>query len=167
VSSPPLDSDWDALLRELAGPLDWRQVPSADARREWADLRSWVDWFTVRFVLDHRVVPPCWYRHGALVELLTALRDHHRCAFDRLQPPSAATEWHRVLRDLEPRLRDWASRTGCTRDLHRADVTIQRSDDAAPWEAHLAEDRRKRVTAEQAATAAASDTQIAPPAPPA
>src|SRR3954468_14353609 len=130
--------------------MDWRHVPSPEAVEAWAELRKWVEWLKDRYVLEHRVVPPCWYLHGALVDLLTALRDHHEYAFGELQPATAAAEWHRVFRDLEPRLRDWASRTGCTRDQHRPDVTVGWPDDAARWKTHVVEDERRRLAAERA-----------------
>jgi hypothetical protein len=140
----------EELLAGVGSPTDWRRVLSADAPREWAELREWVGWFKRRYTLDHRVVPPCWYRHGALVDLLSALRDHHEYAFGELQPATAATEWHRVFRDLEPRLRDWASRTGCTRDEHRPDVTVDWPEDATAWSQHVVDDEYQRVAEEQA-----------------
>ncbi len=134
----------DGVLRDLLGPVDWRSLRPSEARAAWQELRDWVEWLNDRYALDHRVVPPCWYRHPALVEVLTALRDHHRYAFDPMQLPTAASEWHRVFRDLEPRLRDWASRTGCTRETHRPDVILKWPDDAVEWEAHLAVDEQQR-----------------------
>jgi hypothetical protein len=138
------------LLVSAGSPRDWRHIPSADGANEWAELRDWVKWLKDRYALDHRVVPPCWYLHGALVDLLTALRDHHEYAFGELQPATAASEWHRAFRELEPRLRDWASRTGCTRDQHRPDVTVEWPDDTGRWSAHVADDERQRLAAEQA-----------------
>jgi hypothetical protein len=134
----------------MRAPTDWRRVRGGDALREWAELREWVEWFKTRYALDHRVVPPCWFLHGALVDVLTALRDHHEYAFSELQPATAATDWQRVFRDLEPRLRDWASRTGCTRDEHRPDLTASSPHDKERWNQHLAEDQQQRRTAEQA-----------------
>jgi hypothetical protein len=138
------------LLGTVGSPTDWRSVAASTAPEGWAELRDWVEWFKDRYALDHRVVPPCWYVHGALVDLLTALRDHHEYAFGELQPATAAAEWQRVFRDLEPRLRDWASRTGCTRDQHRPDLTVDWPDDAARWKAHVVEDEQRRLAAEQA-----------------
>jgi len=145
-------SSWstEELLGAIGAPTDWRTVPVDSAAEAWGELREWVEWLKDRYVLDHRVVPPCWYLHGALVDLLTALRDHHEHAFSELQPATAASEWHRVFRDLEPRLRDWASRTGCTRDEHRSDVTAGWPDDDARWRRHVREDEQHRSTAEQA-----------------
>src|SRR3954470_18511762 len=145
-------STWstDDLLGTAGSPTNWRHMRSSEAANEWAELRIWVEWFKDRYALNHRVVPPCWYLHGALVDLLTALRDHHEYAFGELQPAIAASEWHRAFRELEPRLRDWASRTGCTRDQHRPDVTVEWPDDSALWKAHVADDEQQRLLAEQA-----------------
>jgi hypothetical protein len=145
-------SDWsvDELLGTARAPFDWRMVAASAGADEWARLREWVEWFKDRYTLDHRVVPPCWYLHGALVDLLTALRDHHEYTFGELQPATSATDWHRVFCDLEPRLRDWVSRTGCTRGQHRPDVTVDWLDDAGRWKAHVVEDEQRRLTAEQA-----------------
>ena len=138
------------LLKDAVGPTDWRVVPAVEAHQRWTDLRTWVEWLVRRYALDHRVVPPCWYLHPSLVDVLTALRDHHAYAFDPLQPGSTATEWHRVFADLERRLRDWASRTGCTRDQHRPDVHPAGLDDDQRWAAHLEADESQRI-AEQIA----------------
>jgi sugar lactone lactonase YvrE len=53
---------------------------------------------------------------------ISALRDHWRAAFDPLNSPTATSEWHRVLAQPEPRLREWGARTGCTPAMHRPDV---------------------------------------------
>ncbi|HET6911616.1 MAG TPA: hypothetical protein VFH54_19995 [Mycobacteriales bacterium] len=145
-------STWstEELLGAVGAPTDWRTLPAETAAEAWDELREWVHWFKDRYALDHRVVPPCWYLHGALVDVLTALRDHHAHAFSDVQPATAASEWHRVFRDLEPRLRDWASRTGCTRTEHREDATTQWPDDDTRWRDHLNQDEQQRAAAEQA-----------------
>jgi hypothetical protein len=79
-----------------------------------------------------------------LVELLSALRDHWRAAYDPLNSPTAASEWHRVLAQLEPRLREWAARTGCTPTQHRPDAMQPYPDDETEWEKHLREDLARR-----------------------
>jgi hypothetical protein len=135
----------DALLGRAAGPVMWDVLSPEGAAEQWRMLRAWVSWFRTRFGFDHRVVPPCWYRHDALVELLSALRDHWRAAYDPLNSPTAASEWHRVLVQLEPRLREWAARTGCTPTEHRPDVLQAYSDDRVEWEQHLRDDIARRT----------------------
>ncbi len=126
-------------------------VESSDARQRWHELREWVDWFRAEFAFDHRVVPPCWYRHRALVSVLSALRDHWLAAYDPLNTPIGASDWHRALWQMEQRLREWASRTGCTTGEHRRDVLAEYPDDAEIWEAHVASDIAARAQREMRA----------------
>jgi hypothetical protein len=130
-------------------PVNWRTVNAVRAKREWVGLRDWVGWLCARYALDHHTIPPCWYLHGALVETLTALRDHHRWSYDREAPATAPAEWQRIFRDLEARLRDIASRTGCTRDQHRADVLGVWPEDTARWLEHVDADVADREAKER------------------
>jgi hypothetical protein len=146
--SAPIDGHLEAMLTAASGPLCWNSVKSADARQQWLALREWVEWFRLTFVFDHRVVPPCWYRHSALVEVLSALRDHWVCAYGPLNPALGASDWHRALIQFEPRLRDWAARTGCTAGVHRMDVVAEYPDDADAWERHITADVAARARRE-------------------
>lgn len=139
-----VDARLEAMLGAASGPLNWRAVKAEDAPQSWQALREWVDWFRSEFEFDHRVVPPCWYRHSALVNLLSALRDHWLYAYDPMNTAVAASDWHRALMVLEQRLREWASRTGCTVAEHRPDVLAEYRDDAVEWERHLAADMAAR-----------------------
>jgi hypothetical protein len=132
--------------------LDWRKVPAEDAPQRWAELREWVQWLKDRYSLDHRVVPPCWYLHDGSVDLLTALRDRHRADHDTYAAAAGPADWQLAFRMLEQRLRDWASRTGCTRDEHRPDVGIDWPEDDERWTQHIAADIQAR-THSQARTA--------------
>jgi hypothetical protein len=144
-----VDGTLGAMLTAAAGPLHWYLVKSAEARQHWSVLREWVGWFRLTFAFDHRVVPPCWYRHPALVELLSALRDHWVCAYGPLNAAVGASDWHRALMQLEPRLRDWAARTGCTVGVHRPDVVAEYPDDADAWEQHVSADVAARACRER------------------
>lgn len=142
------DTQLGTLLATAGGPVNWRGMSSADAKAAWAQLCDWVEWFRREFIFDHRVVPPCWYRHSALVSVLSALHDHWRSAYDPLNTPAASSDWHRSLVQLEQRLRDWASRTGCTVGAHRPDVVAGYPDDSAEWAAHVAGDVAARAKRE-------------------
>jgi hypothetical protein len=135
-----VDARLEAMLGAVSGPLNWRAVTPDEAPDRWRALREWVDWFRAEFDYDHRVVPPCWYRHRALVNLLSALRDHWRFAYDPMNTAVAAADWHRALIVLEARLREWAARTGCTVAEHRPDVLADYPDDTTAWEQHIAAD---------------------------
>jgi hypothetical protein len=137
-----------ALLAAPAAPTDWRSLPSGERGQCWRDLRLWVEGLRRELVLDHRVVPPCWYRHAALVSVLSALHDHWRYAYDPLNSLLGPSDWHRTFMQLEQRLRDWSSRTGCTVGVHRPDVVVDYPDDEAEWTSHVASDVAARARAE-------------------
>lgn len=113
--------DVEALLaQELAGfnPHDrygtsapigglvtnWRELPDADAPERWQTLRSWVEWMTVRYNVPVSVVPDCWWRHGRLVEELSALHTAHIAAFDPSDAGFGPIGWHERLAIALPRL---------------------------------------------------------------
>ncbi|WP_238545396.1 MULTISPECIES: hypothetical protein [Streptomyces] len=50
----------------------WAAMPPAERRMKMRELADWVSWLTATFELHNRM-PPCWYRHTAVVEHLTAL----------------------------------------------------------------------------------------------
>jgi hypothetical protein len=141
------DAQLDALIRAARGPLNWLLVEQKDAPAAWHEMRDWVEWFRAEFSFDHRVVPPCWYLHPALVNLLSAVRDHWYAAYDPVGPPAGASDWHRALVQLEPRLREWAARTGCTVSMHRPDVAVVYPEDDGTWAAHLMADAENRAQA--------------------
>jgi hypothetical protein len=149
------DEDFlDEYSGHMDGPIDWSRTDPAVPSEEWDELRNWVQWLVNRYALDCRVVPPCWYLHPSVVDVLSALRDHHRSSFDLLGLTTGPADWHLAFRHLESRLREWASRTGCARDAHRPDVPPEWPDDTSCWATHLAAyssapiaDRRPRVGA--------------------
>lgn len=148
-----VDARLEAMLGAASGPVNWRVVSSADAAARWESLRRWVTWFRTEFGFDHRVVPPCWYRHPALVHLLSALRDHWLYAYDPMNTAVAASDWHRALMVVEQRLREWAARTGCTIGAHRPDVVADYPDDTTEWEQHVATDIAGRARREHSRNA--------------
>ena len=158
VSDSHVADESDRALTELLlrtrGPLDWRTLPAPDAATAWGELRDWVGWLRSEFGFDHRVVPPCWYRHRALVSVLSALHDHWLAAYDPMGSLFGPGEWHRGLIQLEARLRDWASRTACSLGEHREDMATAYPPDDDAWRAHLADDVAARQRREQRQRAA-------------
>jgi hypothetical protein len=64
-----------------------------------------------------RHIPPCWWRHGAHVEELSALFIAWRGVMEIPDRPNSWTIWHEELTGLLNRLHDhW--NTGCTPDHH-------------------------------------------------
>jgi hypothetical protein len=147
-STAAVDTRLEEMLSSATGSLNWRDVTPDDAPQRWKALRDWVDWFRAEFAYEQRVVPPCWYEHRALVNLLTALRDHWTHAYDPMNSAAGASEWHQVLVVLEPRLREWVSRTGCGL-THRPDVLLDLPDDAERWAQHVARDVAARREEQQ------------------
>ncbi|QIZ97789.1 hypothetical protein [Leifsonia sp. PS1209] len=87
--------------------INWRTLDDADAPQVWAELRDWVTWFTHRYNLPIRKIPPCWYKHGALVEELSALRTAWLVSFDSLDAGYGPIGWHERLAVAIPRLATW------------------------------------------------------------
>ncbi len=139
------EDDFDASCA-MDPPVFWPGLCPEEAASEWESLRRWVTCLVERFNLDQHVVPRCWWRHNAHVEALAALRDHERASFADTAAPTAALEWHRALRDIETRLRDWTSRLACGT---RHEPTRSRpSDDDTGWDEWLRADvaaRRARL----------------------
>jgi hypothetical protein len=103
-------------------PLCWAAL-NDDERAEQLDaLDDWVRWVIDRYALDHRTVPPCWPRHGALLEELSALRTAWLTAYAVTSSGDGPLEWHAHFAAARQRLTDWVSRTGCRAAEHRPDL---------------------------------------------
>ena len=95
-------------------PLHWPSLGPFVAESAWSELVAWVDELRARYRgLDSYVVPGCWYQHEALVMTLQALMDHERVAYGPDAPGTAATDWHRALRDLTAVLRQFSADLRC------------------------------------------------------
>jgi hypothetical protein len=95
----------------------WQELDAREAAAAWQVLTEWVDWLVGRYALDD-TLPNCWYRHGALIDELDALRAAWRGAYlapqARLIDPSY---WHELLTRTLIRIRDW-DRYGCVAGTH-------------------------------------------------
>lgn len=87
-----------------AHTINWRTLTDEDAAAEWALLREWVEWFTVRYNIPISVIPTCWWQHGPLVEELSALHTAHDAAFDQADAGFGPIGWHERLTIAIPRL---------------------------------------------------------------
>jgi hypothetical protein len=136
------------LFANLEGPLLWPALSATEASEEWPSLRAWVEQLVHRFSIPAQVVPPCWFRHNALVEGLAALRDHHRSSFSASAAPTAAVDWHRAFRDIEQRLAGWASLTQCSERHHQPDTPRIITPDTDAWDRFIRDDAdHRRATA--------------------
>jgi hypothetical protein len=97
----------------------WRGLNDDIAAAELERLGDWVDWLVHRYCLEHKTIPPCWARHGALTEELSALRTLWEVCYTGDPAPADPITFHRELDACLRRLREWASRRGCSRTEHR------------------------------------------------
>lgn len=112
---PALAPSGDAQAQETEPvayvPYCWRHVSAAEARGLWIRLREWVDWVNGRyFSSSWESIRPCWFRHPAAVEELTALwaawESAYRATDDGDGFSDAALWWHEKLHTVVLRLWD-------------------------------------------------------------
>ncbi|SNQ48032.1 conserved hypothetical protein [Frankia canadensis] len=74
-------------------PFRWENLDPDRLRSTWQEFGDWVRWLTERFRIDD--IPPCWYRHGDLVEELTGLWLAWQAAYhdDRPDDPVRWLDW--------------------------------------------------------------------------
>lgn len=101
------------------GPLHVPSLTAGERDAIMPDLHVWVDRLVDRFTLDTRAVPPCWEQHNALVEVLSALRDHERGSYAADADPRSAIDWLRAFREVRGLLTDLAAVTQCSAHQHR------------------------------------------------
>ena len=119
-----------------AGIINWRELPDEDARAAWVELRSWVEWFTARYQISGTVVPNCWWRHGVLVEELSALHTAHTALFASTDSGLGPIGWHERYTLAKTRIQNVSSTLGCTNgheDPKRRDWSTATDEDA--WDA--------------------------------
>lgn len=142
------DADNYALSQQGAPvptPVTWRIDPRdphrtldvVDAQRTWAELKAWVEWLVKRYCLDHKVVPPCWFHHGALVDELTALWGAWLVAYWPMGSAGDAASWMAMFAATRLRLAEWAGRRGCRPGDHRPDRDADGDDVGDEWETHV------------------------------
>ncbi|NUR97926.1 MAG: hypothetical protein HOV67_22055 [Kribbellaceae bacterium] len=100
----------------------WRDLDTATTAEELDRLTTWVEWLTARYNVDHKLIPPCWHHHGALVEELSALRTLWEASYLEDAAPSSPLAFHRELDQALRRHREWTSRLGCSRTEHRPEA---------------------------------------------
>jgi len=144
-------SDLDDEL--FAGPLYWPGLPATDIAEAFTELRDWVQALLARYEhLDHRAIPPCWFRHPGHVEALQALRDHERGTFAESSPAQAAASWQREFQFIEMRLREWTGYYGCDQTNHKTPARRPQPENEDEWGDMLADEQVRRRQREVAAS---------------
>lgn len=110
-----------AVLESLREPqiVCWRDL---DPESTQAELDRLTEWVVERYRLDHKVIPPCWREHGCLIEELSALHILWQGCYQDDASPSDPVTFHRDLDMGLRRMREWRSRLGCSRTVHRQEV---------------------------------------------
>lgn len=128
-----------AVSRPL--PIDWWKLDPEERTETLEVLFKWVPQLVRRYGLTESEVPPCWFRHEALVqELLAAFQYRQQMQFNEAMgsPPSAPFDFHYQFQLALQRLRGWTSRTGCNAGEHQETVVqpwaLLGSTAAASWE---------------------------------
>ncbi|WP_245173472.1 hypothetical protein [Streptomyces aureus] len=73
----------------------WSAMPPPERRARLRELRTWVEWLRHTAEL-HNEIPPCWYRHRWVREMLTALYLGWLRTYEGERPPGrelAEAEW--------------------------------------------------------------------------
>jgi len=103
--SSPGEQTRDGSSEPIAAEIiNWRYLSDYDAERVWEELREWVEWFTSRYYVPPSTVPTCWWKHGQLVEELSALHTAHVVCFDDADTGLGPIGWHERLAIALPRL---------------------------------------------------------------
>jgi hypothetical protein len=87
--------------------VNWRTLTDDQAPEVWQDLGDWVDWFVRRYSIPARKIPSCWYRHGALVEELSALHTAWTVSYDNLDAGYGPIGFHERLTTAMARMATW------------------------------------------------------------
>jgi hypothetical protein len=90
-------------------------------------LATWVDWMQERYAATGDWLRPCWWRHGLVVEELSALRSSWLGVYSADEPPAHAAEltWHEQAEKCRDRIRRTISTgPGCTAVSHKPDQSV-------------------------------------------
>ena len=123
--APPHLADPAEEVKAGRAPWSWATIDTDREARQASHIDGFVAWFNQRYAWtpDH-LIPPCWARHGALIEEITTLMWSRWAAFQAPQAtPDAAQTWHTyTLPMFMARLARWlpaASLTDCQAGRHQ------------------------------------------------
>lgn len=83
----------------------WRELFEESMPEVWTWLRGWVDWLVEAHRIPADEIPPCWFRHGEIVEELWAAANAEAQAWEATTATmTPMTAWHFHLRMMRDRL---------------------------------------------------------------
>lgn len=140
-----LAGDFDPLDRDAAASaigahvVNWRLLDDDQAHAEWSALREWVEWFVERYNVAVSLIPNCWWKHGPLVEELSALHTAHVAAFDPSDSGFGPIGWHERLTIAIPRLQKAYTGTCRAEHVDQKSRTLHGATDEKAWLAWTAQ----------------------------
>lgn len=130
-----------AQSRSLSGqePSPWnlKDGTGEQQRKILRQLKDWIDWYNQTYPgVEEHLIPPCWFRHPAVVQELLAVFVAWQAAYCGLvDPDDAPAYWHeRILHPTIARLcvdkaAGWGNCLGAHREPHG--VAVEDTDAAA------------------------------------
>jgi hypothetical protein len=117
--------------RPAGAPVRWHLLENDERQELWEEFLGWVIWTADRYELTTDQLPrQCWWRHGAVVEELTALWTSYQSAYAPGQDAGSAPYlWQDALaRAVERMQRFWLG--SCRSGQHREHPRERWDDDA-------------------------------------
>jgi hypothetical protein len=105
----------------------WHTLSDTDQEAELKTLAEWVEWLQIRYASAGDWLRPCWWRHGLVVEELSALRTAWLGVYEPgdSTEATAALDWHAAAESCRERIRQAINTgPGCTAVAHKADESV-------------------------------------------
>lgn len=130
--------------------VNWRELTPSEAPAVWAALRDWVEWLTARYNVPVTLIPDCWWRHGGLVEELSALHTAWVAAYDTVDAGYGPIGWLERFQTATERWRTGTHYTGSCSAGHVASPTRTMRDktDEQAWNAWVRATHAEQVRSE-------------------
>ncbi|SNS54017.1 hypothetical protein SAMN06309944_0710 [Micrococcales bacterium KH10] len=111
---------------QLTSPLDpqvhifnWRTATHDLITEQLTPIRAFTEWLITVFDITEGEIPPCWYRHRALIIELWALMNAHTAYHNPLDEGAGPLTWLEHLAPARERLRSATQSRGCTHTEHK------------------------------------------------
>jgi hypothetical protein len=98
------------------GAVNWRTIAGRERNVAIVRLDNWVSWICGRLSIPSDLVPDCWWRHGPLIEELSALHTAWLASFDEHDGGAGPLAWLERFDLARARLRRLSDR--CAADGH-------------------------------------------------
>lgn len=106
---------------KMASPVNWWKLDATERVETLAIVSTFATELVQRYGIRTSMIPPCWFKHDALVqELLAMFQYRNQQQYIDVAPPGAPHEWHYQFQSAMHRLLFWTAITGCTDTRHVA-----------------------------------------------